>query len=251
MSAFGGENQNPSDQNQDKSVNQSYLDQLVQQRGEQFRDPEALAKSKIEADKHIQNLEDQLSNLREDLGKQDYAKEVVALLQENKAPSPTGGNNPEAQNNGGTNKEEKPSPGVSEDDLKRLVEDAITGREKSATAQQNLRQADSQLEEMFGTEAEAKVKEKANELGMSVERMKALAEESPGALVNLMGGKPKEEYRPMVNGSVNPQANASNNQSNVRDMAYYMKMRKEDRATFYRPETQRQMVKDLAAVVGS
>ncbi len=43
----------------------SFVDQLAQTKGENWRDPEVLAKGKIEADTYIQNLEGQLLEIHE------------------------------------------------------------------------------------------------------------------------------------------------------------------------------------------
>jgi hypothetical protein len=51
---------------------ESYLQKLVETRGDNWKDPEVLAKGKLEADAYIKNLEDQLAQMREDLGKQDF-----------------------------------------------------------------------------------------------------------------------------------------------------------------------------------
>jgi hypothetical protein len=47
-----------------------------------------LAKGKLEADGYIKTLEDQLTAMREDLGKQEYSKQLLDQLQ-NKATAPT------------------------------------------------------------------------------------------------------------------------------------------------------------------
>ena len=48
---------------------QSYVKELVGQRGDKWSDPEVIAKGKLEADRHIGELERQLAELREDLSK--------------------------------------------------------------------------------------------------------------------------------------------------------------------------------------
>jgi len=60
---------------------ESYLAKLVATKGENWKDPEVLAKGKLEADGYIKNLEDQLTQMREDLQKQDYAKTLLEELQ--------------------------------------------------------------------------------------------------------------------------------------------------------------------------
>jgi hypothetical protein len=78
------------DQNADKQVSlggatSSFVERLVASKGEQWNDPEVIAKGKVEADDHIKSLEQQLKDLREDLGKQDYSKQLLETLQQSKA----------------------------------------------------------------------------------------------------------------------------------------------------------------------
>ena len=74
------DNQNNETQGQETPVQESFLDKLVQAKGENWKDPEVLAKGKLEADGYIKNLEDQLSQMREDLKKQEYKNEVLDQL---------------------------------------------------------------------------------------------------------------------------------------------------------------------------
>jgi len=58
------EDQNNENQSQETPIQESFLDKLVQAKGENWKDPEVLAKGKLEADGYIKNLEDQLSQMR-------------------------------------------------------------------------------------------------------------------------------------------------------------------------------------------
>ena len=71
------EDQNNETQGQETPKQESFLDKLVQAKGENWKDPEVLAKGKLEADNYIQQLEEQNRQLREDLGKNDYAAQVL------------------------------------------------------------------------------------------------------------------------------------------------------------------------------
>ena len=71
---------------------ESFVAKLVEAKGENWNNPEVLAKGKLEADGYIQQLESQLTQMREDLGKQDYAQKLLDQLQ-NKAADPTNAKN--------------------------------------------------------------------------------------------------------------------------------------------------------------
>jgi hypothetical protein len=224
---------------------ESYLAKLVAAKGENWKDPEVLAKGKLEADGYIKNLEEQLRQMREDIQKQDYAKTLLEELQ-NKATSPTNvkpvvANN---TNNGGTNTDGNTPPQVSEDTLKSLVEQTLTARELENTVKQNLAIVDQELEKSYGTEAPLVVQKKAQELGLSVQRLQELASESPTAFFNLIG-EPKKSFQPIVQGTVRTEG-VNMQASTERNFDYYQKLRRENKSLYYTPKIQRQMMDDAA-----
>lgn len=243
--------QKPIEQSQESQAPQttteqqeSYLAKLVAAKGENWKDPEVLAKGKLEADGYIKNLEDQLAQMREDLSKQDYAKSLLEELQ-TKATStanvkPAVANN----NNGGTNTDGNTQPQVSEDILKSLVEQTLTARERDNTVKQNLALVDQELEKTYGTEAPQVVQQKAQELGLSVKRLQELASESPTAFFNLIG-EPKKSFQPIVQGSVRTEG-VNMKASSERNFEYYQKLRRENKSLYYTPKVQREMMADAA-----
>ena len=227
-------------QGQETPSQESYLQKLVETKGENWKDPEVLAKGKLEADGYIKNLEDQLSQLREDLKKQEYQARILDQLQ-NKATESTAVK-PEVSNNNGSTTEGNTNPTLSEEDLKSLVEQTLNQREIDSTVSNNLKLVDEELEKSYGTEAQAKIQEKAQELGMSMERIKEIAAESPNAFFALIG-EPTKTFSPMLKGSVrtegvNMQASAE------RDWSYYQKLRRENRNLYYTPKIQQQLMED-------
>ena len=233
--------QNAEQTQTEASPQASFLDKLVETKGENWRDPETLAKGKLEADGYIKNLEDQLVQMREDIKKQDYQADLLAQLQ-NKATETTTVNNGESNNNNGSINTQNTTGVVDEDTLKSLVEKTLTQREKNSTVQQNLSQVDKELESSFGTEAAATVQKKAEELGMSMDRLRDIASESPSAFFTLIG-QPEKTFSPMVQGSVrtegvNMQASADRNWS------YYQSLRRENPNQYYSPKIQQQLIQD-------
>ncbi len=233
--------QNAEQTQTEASPQTSFLDKLVETKGENWRDPETLAKGKLEADGYIKNLEDQLVQMREDMKKQDYQADLLAQLQ-NKATETTTVNNGESNNNNGSIDTQNTTGVVDEDTLKSLVEKTLTQREKNSTVQQNLSQVDKELESSFGTEAAATVQKKAEELGMSMDRLRDIASESPSAFFTLIG-QPEKTFSPMVQGSVrtegvNMQASADRNWS------YYQNLRRENPNQYYSPKIQQQLIQD-------
>ena len=220
----------------------SYLQKLVETRGENWKDPEVLAKGKMEADAYIKNLEDQLSQMRDDLGKQDYAAKLLQQLEGRASASTTDKPLESNTNTSGTVTEGHTNLAVSENDLKSLVEKTLTERELQATANQNISAVDSKLQDMYGTEASNVLLNKSKELGISLERMQNLASESPSAFFTLLGEK-QESFKPMTQGSVRTDGVAMQS-SAQRDWSYYQKLRRENRNEYYSPKIQQQLMED-------
>lgn len=224
------------------SPQESFVQKLVEAKGENWKDPEVLAKGKLEADGYIKTLEDQLAQMREDMKKQDYQAQILEQLQ-NKATESTAVNNEVPNNNGDINTQNT-TAAVDEETLKSLVEQTLTQREKDNTVQQNLSQVDKELESSFGTEAAATVQKKAQELGMSMDRLRDIAAESPSAFFTLIG-QPQKTFSPMVQGSVRTEG-VNMQASTERDWSYYQKLRRENRNLYYSPKVQQQMFQDKA-----
>lgn len=221
----------PSDPNQG-----SFISQLVASKGEQWSNPEVIAKGKVEADQHITLLEQQLSDMREDLARQDYSKTLLETLQNPQAqaspPEP-------AENNG-----DKPTTvtPVDSESLESLVTNVLQKREQTATATANIDIVEKALSDAFGTEANATVQAKANELGISLESMKDLASQSPNAFLTLVGSPPVTQGGSAPKSTVN--SAAAFNTSNERNYDYYRNLRKTNPSHYYSPATQRAMLED-------
>ena len=219
---------------------ESFVQKLVEAKGENWKDPEVLAKGKLEADGYIKTLEDQLSQMREDMKKQDYQAQILEQLQ-NKAAETTTAQTATPNNNGST-ETQNTTASLSENDLESLVEKTLVKREQDSVIKQNLAQVDQELVNSFGTEAPAKVQEKAQELGMSIERLRDIAAESPSAFFTLIGQQ-QQTFSPMVQGSVRTEG-VNMQASNTRDWNYYQKLRRENPNQYYSPKVQQQLIQD-------
>jgi hypothetical protein len=235
--------QNAEQTQQEATPQESYLQKLVEAKGENWKDPEVLAKGKLEADGYIKTLEEQLAQMREDLKKQEYQAQVLEQLQ-NKAADSTAAKTG-VPNDNGSAEAQNTTASFSEEDLKSLVEQTLTQREQQASVKQNLAQVDKALDDIFGTEALAVVQKKAQELGMSIERMQDIAAESPNAFFALIGEKPKQPMNPMIQGSVRTEG-VNMQASTDRNWDYYQKLRRENRNLYYTPKVQRQLMEDKA-----
>ena len=219
---------------------ESFLQKLVEAKGDNWSDPEVLAKGKLEADGYIKNLEDQIAQMREDMKKQDYQAQILEQLQ-NKAAETTTAQTAMPNDNGST-ETQNTTASLSENDLESLVEKTLVKREQDSVIKQNLAQVDQELVNSFGTEAEATVRKKAEELGMSLSRLRDIAAESPTAFFSLIG-QPQKTFSPMVQGSVRTEG-VNMQASNTRDWNYYQKLRRENPNQYYSPKVQQQLIQD-------
>lgn len=220
---------------------ESYVKKLVEARGENWQNPEVIAKGKIEADNHIKELERQLEELRGDLSKNEYAKTLLETLQ-GKAEAPTSSNTADAQQQRSEGSAADQNTTGEAGDLESLVEETIRKREQQQTAQQNLSQVQETLSQAYGTEANKVVQERAKELGMSLDRLQEIATESPSAFMRLIGDAPAVENNPAPKSSVN--TTAAFNQSNERNWSYYQNLRRTNSKQYYSPKVQNQLVQD-------
>ena len=224
-------------QNQQNQTNEDWLAKIVEVKGEAFKDPQVLAKSKLESDNYIKQLESQLTELRSELSKEEASKKLLAELQGRRQdPNAT-----PAPKQGETNPSDT-KPVLSEDVIQRLVEETLSKREQTNTAAQNTKMVQDQLQQKYGTEAKAHVEKKAQELGMSFDRLSALAAESPTAFMTLIG-EPKPEFKPPVSGTINTAAGNFNNPTE-RNWEYYQNLRRTNKQLYFNPKTQQQMLQD-------
>jgi hypothetical protein len=217
-------------------TNENYLNQLVGE-GKKFKDLEALAKGKLEADRHIGEITKTLDELRAELSKQDYAK---SLLEQMSKGSETRQDDPPPNTSSSSNTENTTQ---SASDIESLVEKVITEKEKNRTVTQNLSVVSEEMEKQFGDKAGSILKSKSQELNISVDRLKEIAAESPTAFFQMIGvssKKPQATSAPQS--SVRSETFSSNLQD--RDFDYYQKLRKESRSLYYSPKVQNMMLQD-------
>jgi len=220
---------------------ESYVKKLVEAKGEKWQDPEIIAKGKVEADNYIAELQRELEELRGDLTKNEYAKTLLETLQ-GKAEAPTSSNSAEAQQKENEGSAADQNTTGDAGDLESLVEETIRKREQQQTAKQNLDQVQETLKKAYGTEASKVVQERANELGMSLDRLQEIATESPSAFMRLVGDSPAVEKNPVPSSSVN--TTAAFNQTSERTWNYYQELRRSNPKQYYSPKVQNALVQD-------
>jgi hypothetical protein len=102
-----------------------------------------------------------------------------------------------------------PATGRTDEEIAELVNRTLTQKEQKATAMANVQSVVSTLQQSFGADAEKKFYDKAQEMGMSVDEMNALAAKSPKAVLSMLGVTVQQAHKPNVsatNSSVNTSA---------------------------------------------
>jgi hypothetical protein len=225
---------------QQTQTKESFVDHLVGD-GKKFKDIEALAKGKLEADRHISEITKTLDELRADLAKQDYAKN---LLEQISKGSETGAEQPTPVTTSSSNTENTTQ---SASDFEALVEKVITAKEKSKTASQNISVVGEEMQKQYGDKTADVLKAKSLELNMSLDRLKEIAAESPTAFFQLIGVKKMGEKTSTSTGVTTQSTIRSenfNSYSQDRTFEYYQKLRKENRSLYYSPKIQNTMLQD-------
>lgn len=226
MSYFNGEDQSSAPA--PEAQTEDFLSKVVSLKGEQWKDPSTLAKGYLMAQEFIEQLKKEKAELAEKASKEEYSKQLLDSIQNQSKPTQA------VQSN--------TTPAPNESDLRALIDQTLTARERQSTAKQNLDTANKKLEELFGTEAAKAVEAKRLELGLSKERLQEIASESPSAFLTLIGDPaPKQDNR-TVKGSVNTTTFTAN--PSERTFQYYQKIRKENPKLYASSQIQNAMFED-------
>lgn len=212
-----------------------FLERLVGE-NKSYKSAEDLAKGKVNADEHIKTLEDKLDELREELDKRLSVEDAIKKVQEERQVLPTGLAPTSAQ---------EPSS-LKEDDLIDLIR-GVTQKDKDReAAQKNRDEVATKLVEVYGDSSKANeaVKQRAIEIGLSVQDLEALAMRSPKAFLTQMGldVTPQATVRPTHSDVRLPQ----NSQSQIKEgtESWWKQFRKDSPKEYFSPSMTPKRMKD-------
>lgn len=175
------------------------LQGIRNEQGEQkYRD----VKTALEALKNSQQFIEQLKNEKRDVEAREAAARVelekmgtiddyVKRLQNKDANADAPKETP------------KGGEGLSEARLAQLLDERLTAREMQAVEAANRNAVEAELQKVHGDNAAGFIKQRAKELGMSVNDLETLAKRTPNAALQLLGGTPKPSVAPSQ-GSIIP-----------------------------------------------
>lgn len=216
-------------QDDNQNTTDDWLEKVVAEKGEHWKDPKTLAKGYAHAQQRIKELE----ALEEKFKEQNYAKSLLEQLQNKQAPETPSGSEVDKQNEGGA--ENAGETSLTSEDIERLLESKLSARTKSERVEKALR-------DKFGDQANRVVHRKAEELNLSIDKMKALAMDSPDAFLRLIGEPEQKQTNSTRESSVN--TSGYNSSGGERNAAHYAKLRRENRKLYNSPVTQTQMIED-------
>jgi len=158
---------------------ESYVAALVGE-DKKFKSIEDLAKGKIEADNHLKQLEGELATLRQAMAEKeteaDKSATAATLIEAIKQAT-------QAQS------EEGEDQTLPKETLEQMVRSIIDSKSTEETRKTNYREANQFVLDKFKGDVEAArtyTAERAKQLGMDIETLKALGEESPAAFKRLI-----------------------------------------------------------------
>lgn len=232
--------------------------------GKKYKDVQALAASRLEADQYIARLEAENRQARDELQKRisetDGIKSLTDLLtstlkpgpQNQPAPSPAGSPTPPASG----------STGVDTRAIEGLVTKILNERTTEAERSLNANTSYSGLTKVYGTESEAKtaITKRAQELNLPTAKLVDLARTSPQAFFQIMGINPGEAATRSTAGDITAgiqttgrttaspgAATGSTGSQKPGTFQYYEAMRKAEPKKYWTSEVQNRLYKDLNA----
>jgi hypothetical protein len=231
--------------------------------GKKYKDIQALAASRLEADKHIARIEDENRRIHEELVKRtadtsgvknltDLLTSTLKLGPQNQPATPAG--SPPSPTAGSTQVDPRAIEGL----VTKILDERVTERERTANAQTVY----AGLTKQYGSDNDAKtaVTKRSAELGMSPAKLMDLARTSPQAFFSIMGINPGPAATTHAGTDVSTSiqttgrttaspaaATGSTGTAKPGTFAYYEGLRKAEPKKYWTAEVQKNLYNDLNA----
>ena len=239
MSAF----ENTPAPNAPDLITEKFLENLVGE-GKKFTDAESLAKGKYEADVHVSNLERQIVELREDIDQGAKLTELMELVREQNKPAP------KDPDKSPVVPSDTSSGQMTEEELKALIATHVSERDKQSLEARNLAEAETALTKKFGEGAGRVLNDRAATLGMTVDELRVVAGKNPKAFSRLIGmdsDNQNTDTGTLLGGAQRSEGGEIKG-ANTQNSAFYNELRKKNKAAYYMPKIQMQMMKDAESM---
>ncbi len=200
--------------------------------GKKYKTMEDLARSRLEADSFIEKLKNENAALREAISTETDPAEMLRLLEQRRLNAKKGSEN-------AVNSQSNQSP-VAPLSEERVLE-LLSERDRKLQQEKNRQLFDSTLANTFGSKTAEVVTKRLSDLGMDKQTFDNLALSNPQAALRVLGLKDN-----VGSGSLEPSVTTEAYLSEklngeVRNFAYFQKLRREMKEAYYSPEMQRQV----------
>jgi uncharacterized coiled-coil protein SlyX len=157
--------------------------------GMKYATPEDALQSIPHAQHHIERLEEEMAGLREDLSKRKAVEDVLQEI--NKTPT-----------------EVQSEPQFTQEQLDALIDTRLATKEAQTVAQSNTDSVVTELEKVFGDKDKANemYKQKALDLGLSLDYINNLSATSPNAVFELFGLSQQAPLATKIGSNINSEA---------------------------------------------
>lgn len=203
--------------------------------GKKFKSADDLAKSKLEADRFIEQLKKEADEARTELRSRLSLEELSEqLLSRAAQPNPT----PPVE---ASRRQDDPAP-TPQPNLQEEVKKLLAEEKSRASRENNISQTRAALKERFGGDYNATLRQITEELGVSDKFLSDMAATAPAAFLKLVDSV----QAPDVNRPTSPPQSGVDtskqfNQQLSKNNAYYQKMRKEDPKLYFSKRIQTEL----------
>ena len=228
-------------QQNEPNVQQNFYSELVGD-GKKFKDNEALARSKYEADQHIDRLQKEMKGLREDLNSRLTLESLVDKLEQRQTQNLQGNldNTNVRSPSGNENEQSNLNPAL----IDSLVDKKLSDFEKSRRRSENAALVTKELRDRFGDNYVVHLENEAQKMGVGKEFLNNLAAEEPRAFLQLFPGSSQQQK---VDLGTSPRSSVQSTfkpSNNNRTEKYYEQLRKDNPKLYWEPKTQMQLHSD-------
>jgi len=222
----------------------NYLEELVGD-GKKFKDPVALARSKVESDRHIAKLESELKAIRADMNSRLSLEDLVTKMSSVRPVE-----QPPVNNGDSSNSNQNASTQLTPEDLAKIVDERVSQLSAREQAKNNLNTVKASLKAAWGTEFPVKLREKAAELGVGETFLNDLAASQPKAFLKLVEiekapapAPARDTGSPLFGRQVDSSKQSSTPASDpgFRGKSYYNQLRSQNPGKFWDPKVQLEM----------
>jgi len=215
-----------------------YLEKIVGD-GQKYANVEELAKGAIHGNDYINKLEGELAELRSELDKRLTAEEVAQQIkretQEQQAQLQKARENTTSQ--------------LDEESLSKLISNTIEQKDVQKQADSNIQAVDKRMKELYGADkAKEIVQQKAQQLGVPVDKLAEIAASSPEMFFNSIGisqsqSQPTPTTTVSTTNTEAVQTMNSATQAEEGTWEHFEQLRKSNPKEYFKPATQQKLFK--------